>query len=155
MKNALILLIAIALFSCNRQTLPQQVPVKSTELIRERLVPVPVPGDSSLLTALFACDSLNNVYLKQINEQKGKLISSGTVFENGRLLYKTIYRHDTILVPVVDTIRTTEIPITVEVTREINRLKWWQEVLVWCGGVFAFFGFYWIVNLIARAKHGR
>lgn len=154
MKNALILLTATMLFSCSNKSLPQKIPVKSLEIVKERLVPISVPGDSSLLVALFECDSLNNVYLKEISEQKGKLISSGTVFENGRLLYKTIYRHDTILVPVVDTIRTTEIPITVEVTREINRLKWWQEVLVWCGGVFAFFGFYWIVNLIARAKHG-
>lgn len=88
MRSVLTLLIAIALFSCNRKTLPQQVPVNSTELVRERTVPVPVPGDSSLLSALFACDSLNNVYLQAISEQKGKSVESGVKFENSRLLIK-------------------------------------------------------------------
>ena len=152
MKSVLILLIAIALFSCNRQTLPQQVPVKSTELIRERLVPVPAPGDSSLLTALFACDSLNNVYLKQINEQKGKSVMSDVKFENNRMIYKTVYKHDTLYVPVRDTIRETEVPIMVPV--EVNKLKWWQKALAWSGAAFLLYGAYLILNLIARVKSG-
>lgn len=154
MRSVLTLLIAIALFSCNRKTLPQQVPVNSTELVRERTVPVPVPGDSSLLSALFACDSLNNVYLQAISEQKGKRVESGVKFENSRLLYKTIYRHDTILVPVTDTIRETEIPLMVEVPVEVNRLKWWQKALAWAGAAFLLYGAYLMLNLIARVKSG-
>lgn len=154
MRNVFILLIAITLFSCNRKTLPQQIPVKSTEVIRERLVPVPVPGDSSLLSALFACDSLNNVYLRTISEQKGKSIETGLTFENNRLSYKTVYKTDTILVQVTDTIRETEVPIMVEVPVEVNRLKWWQKALTWAGGLFLFYGAYLILNLIARVKSG-
>lgn len=155
MKKVLILLIAVTLFSCNRKTLPQQVPVKSTEVIKERLVPVPVQGDSSLLSALFACDSLNNVYLYALSEQKGKRVETETKFENNRLVYKTVYKHDTILVPVTDTIRETEAPIMVEVPVEVNRLKWWQKTLAWAGGLFMVYGAYFILNLIARVKSGR
>lgn len=155
MRNLLFLLIAITLFSCNRKTLPQQVPVKSTELVRSRLVPVPVPGDSSLLSALFACDSLNNVYMKEISERKGKSIETGLTFENNRLIYKTVYKHDTILVPVTDTIRETEVPIMVEVPVEVNKLKWWQKSLAWAGGLFMVYGAWLILNLIARVKSGR
>lgn len=155
MKNVLILLIAITLFSCNRKTLPQQVPVKSTELVRERLVPVPVPGDSSLMSALFACDSLNNVYLRAISERKGKSIETGVSFENNRLIYKTVYKHDTILVPVTDTIRETEVPIMVEAPVEVNRLKWWQKALSCAGAAFLLYGAYLTLNLIARVKSGR
>ena len=155
MKNVLILLIAITLFSCNRKTLPQQVPVKSTELVRERLVPVSVPGDSSLLSALFACDSLNNVYLLALSEQKGKRVETETKFENNRLVYKTVYKHDTIFLNVTDTIRETEVPLTIEVPVEVNRLKWWQKALAWAGGLFLVYGAYLILNLIARVKSGR
>lgn len=154
MKNAIILLLAIALASCNKHALPRQIPVLSTELVHERLVAVPVPADSALLTALFACDSLNNVYLLQISDQMGKSIEGHVNFENNRLIYKTIYRHDTIHVPVTDTIRKEGVPYLVEVPVEVNRLKWWQEALVWAGSVLMFFVAYWIINFLAKLKNG-
>lgn len=118
------------------------------------MVPVPVPGDSSLLTALFACDSLNNVYLMQMSEQKGKRMQSDLLFENNRLSYKTVYKHDTLYVPVADTIRDTELPIMVSVPVEVNRLKWWQKALAWSGAAFLLYAAYLILNLIARVKSG-
>ena len=48
--------------------------------------------------------------------------------------YKTIYR-DKLLrdsVFLTDTIR---VPYPVEVVREVNRLKGWQNFLLWCGGI--------------------
>lgn len=147
MKLALSIIAAATLISCNRHSMPQQVPVKTTETIRERLVPVPVPSDSSLLTALFACDSLNNVYLKSISEQKGANLQSSVSFDGGELKYKTVYLHDTLYVPVTDTITITEVPITIEVPVETNRLLWWQKCLIWCGVASILYAGYKVYNV--------
>jgi hypothetical protein len=136
MKHALLIIAAIALLSCSRRSMPIQVPVESTEKIRERLVPVAVPGDSSLLIALFACDSLNNVYLRQIAERKGKNLQSAISFDSGQLTYKNVYLRDTLYVRVNDTVKTTEVPITVEVPIKTNILYWWQVCLMTIGALF-------------------
>jgi len=138
------------MISCNRHSMPQQVPVKSTEKIRERLIPVPVPGDSSLLIALFACDSLNNVYLKLISEQKGESIESSASFENGLLKYKTVINHDTLYIPVTDTLYITYVPITIEEPVETNKLSWWQNLLVWCGVLLLLWMAFKIISYIKK-----
>lgn len=150
MKLALSIIAAVILISCNRHSMPQQVPVKTTETIRERLVPVPVPADSSLLTALFACDSLNNVYLKEITETKGKGIESSVSFENGQFSYKTKTPQDTIYIPVTDSIFITEVPITIEVPVETNKLLWWQKWLMYFGGGFLLFAAGKVYNYIKK-----
>lgn len=52
-----------------------QVPVKTTTLVRERPVEIPAIQDSSIITALFACDSNNRVILKDYSELYSKYIS--------------------------------------------------------------------------------
>ena len=56
-------------------------------LVTERLVPVYLPPDSALLTALFECDSNNRVILKAYDELKSQGMNSHLTFEDGRLDY--------------------------------------------------------------------
>lgn len=92
-------------------------------LVTERLVPVYLPPDSALLTALFECDSNNRVILKAYDELKSQGMNSRLTFEDGRLDYDLETVHDTVYLPVKDSI--VYVPQPVEV--EVNRLTWWQE----------------------------
>ena len=122
-----------------------QVPVKTVERKVTTLVPVFVPGDSAVLRAWFECDSLNNVLLKGFDEQKSKNMSSDLAFADGMLEYGTKTQPDTVYLP-SDTIYTEkEIPVPVEVEKEINVLTRWQTIRMRIGDftlliLFAFAG---------------
>lgn len=128
MKNTLIILFSIlVMFSC--KTAKQsviEVPVQYKERIVERLVPVTVPADSSSVKALFECDSLNNVVMRELNESKTKGVESKVSFTNGWLNYHTVTIHDTVYVTAKDSIIYKEVAIRVEVPVEVNRLTKWQ-----------------------------
>jgi len=105
-----------------------QVPVKTLERKVTTLVPVAVPGDSAILRAWFKCDSMNNVLMKGIGEQKSKNMSSGLTFSDGLLEYAAKTQPDTMYLP-SDTIYTEkEVPVPVEVEKEINVLTKWQKI---------------------------
>ena len=122
---AVIVLIVIA-FGCRTgKTIVKEVPIQYKEKIVERLVPFAVDADSSMLKAWFECDSLNQVILKQIGEEKGK--SQSTVsFQAGKLTYKLIRKVDTVYVTAKDSFIYKEVPVRVEVVTEVNRLTKWQ-----------------------------
>lgn len=100
-------------------------------LVTERLVPVYLPADSALLTALFECDSNNRVILKAYDELKSQGMNSHLTFENGRLDYDLEAVHDTVYLPAKDSI--IYVPQPVEV--EVNRLTWWQETWMRIGKI--------------------
>lgn len=119
-------LFLLALMSCGTtKHIVKEVPVQYKEKIVERLVAVPVAADSSSLEALFVCDSLNNVILKELNEAKGKA-ESGVKFTDGKLTYKLIVQHDTVYVTAKDSIIYKEIPLRVEIPTITNQLTKWQ-----------------------------
>ena len=118
------LLFAIAI-GCKTQKQVVEVPIQYKEKVVERLVPYAVQGDSSALHALFKCDSLNNVVMTQLNEEKGKA-QSIINFEQGKLSYKLIRKVDTVYVKAKDSIIYKEVAVKVEVEKEVNRLTKWQ-----------------------------
>jgi len=63
------------------------------------------------------------------------------------------HTHDINKVYVTDTIRDT-IPKVVTVTevqtKEVNRLHWWQKVLMWIGGIMGAVGLLWIGTRLKR-----
>lgn len=123
--TAPMLLLALCALSCcstpkNARGTPASLP---GNLVTERLVPVYLPPDSALLTALFECDSNNRVILKAYDELKSQGMNSHLTFEDGRLDYDLEAVHDTVYLPAKDSI--IYVPQPVEV--EVNRLTWWQE----------------------------
>ena len=73
--------------------------VKTVERKVTTLVPIHVPGDSTLLRAVFECDSLNRVLLKDLAEVKGGKVGSAFGFKNGVLDYRADFKPDTAYLP--------------------------------------------------------
>lgn len=130
--TVLMLLLALCVLSCRGPKNASHAPVNLPgNLVTERLVPVYLPADSALLTALFECDSNNQVILKAYDELKSQGMNSHLTFENGRLDYDLETVHDTVYLPAKDSI--IYVPQPVEV--EVNRLTWWQETWMRIGKI--------------------
>lgn len=92
-------------------------------------MPVYLSPDSALLTALFECDSMGRVIMRQMEELKGERMETGLSFKDGKLDYKAKTKPDTAYIPGKDSI----IYVPREVTVEVNRLTWWQETWIRIG----------------------
>jgi len=138
MKKLIILLFALALLiGCKTQKqIIQEVPIQYKERIVERLVPVKVADDSLSMKALFECDSLNNVVMKQLTEAKSKGVASNFDFINGMLNYHVVALHDTVYIPGKETTITKDVPVRVEVVTEVNKLTAWQRGQIHIGRLF-------------------
>lgn len=113
-KIFLVGLCFIGLIACKTQQAiqpPVQIPVLTKEKIVERLVPYALPPDSTVITALFECDSLNRVNMKMFEELKAKGLISVTSFDNGILKFRLIQPPNTIYVPAKDSIIERDIPV--------------------------------------------
>lgn len=117
-------------------------------VVRERVVKVPVPADSALLSALFECDSNNRVILKAYNELKSRNVESRLSFEDGRLDYSATAARDTVYIPAEDSI--VYVPQYVEV--EVNRLTWKQETWMRAGKVLSAFSALLLVFILIRKR---
>jgi len=130
MKKLFLFALAVLLLAgCSKKLQPQ-----SETTIRERLVPIFLPGDSSSLKLLFGCDSMNQVYLKEITELKGKRVSTELKVKGDSIIYRTKYRSDTVFVPVRDTTYI-ERPVPEQAPHEC-RPSGFQYFLIWSGGIF-------------------
>lgn len=98
---------------------------RTETVVREKLVPVPVPADSAAIRALLECDSTGRVVLRWLDmansrntELQFKLDSMGNVLAGFRL------SPDTVFVPVRDS---THIDIQTEVVEVERKLTRWQR----------------------------
>lgn len=136
LKNVITLLIALcflSLTSCKPQKHTVGTPIQTIDRIVERLVPYTVPADSAAIIARLACDSLNNVYVREINELKSKGIETDLKLNDNTLIYVVKKPPDTVYVKVTDTTRYREIPIYIDVPVEVNKLTWFQKTMMWIG----------------------
>ena len=130
MKKFFLLIICPVLFSCNSNRPVILPPAEYREKVVERPVPYPVPGDSTQFYALLACDSLNNVILKEFSEYKSGRIESRFSLRQNMLSYNTYRPPDTVYVMAKDSIRIENIPYKVEVPVEVNKLTRYQSFQV-------------------------
>lgn len=133
----------IGLVACKTQaptyTPPVQIPVFTKEKVTERLVPYALPADSTIITALFECDSLNKVNMKLFEELKARGLISSFSFENGMLKFRLIQPPDTIYIQVTDTIIERDKPITYYIPSQpfvIYKQTDKQVVEGWFGKIF-------------------
>ncbi|NDV93533.1 hypothetical protein D0T84_01200 [Dysgonomonas sp. 521] len=122
--------------SCKTQQPQTQVEIKTIEKEVEKLVPYALPPDSAAIEALFECDSLNQVQLKELKELKAKGWQSSFFFNNGFLQYKMYQPPDTIYIPGKDRYIYQDVPV--EVVKEVIVYKQtdWQIVCGWFGKIF-------------------
>ena len=142
--TALMLLLALCVQSCRGPKNASRALVSLPgNLVTERLVPVYLPPDSALLTALFECDSNNRVILKAYDELKSQGMNSHLTFEDGRLDYNLEAVHDTVYLPAKDSI--VYVPQEVEVIKEVNHITWWQETWMRIGKILFSLLVLWLV----------
>ncbi len=91
------------------------MPIKTVERRVTTLVPVQIPGDSTTLRAYFECDSLNNVLLREISEEKSNNISTNHHFKDGAFDYKAKTQPDTVWLTSDTIYAEKQIPFEVEV----------------------------------------
>ena len=103
MKNthyiAMFALILVLISSCSRRIIipPGQEIRHSDSIVHDSIsyiekpiqIPVVIQADSSVLEALFGCDSLNNVFIKRINDLVTKGVRVEYIFKDNTLTYRT------------------------------------------------------------------
>lgn len=141
MKRLLAVLLIMLTLSCSttrkyRSNLIQ-VPVMEKIQVNNRLVPVYIPPDSTTIRALFECDSMNNVRLKELTELKSSGTTSDFSFQNNILHYRADFKKDSVKVIVRDSIVEREVPVEVRVPVEVNIITGFQWFQIWLGRVFS------------------
>lgn len=142
MKKIVFFLAVFIVFISGCRTVQPTTPVakaKDSVVYIEKLVPVNIPADSAMFEALFECDSTNKVILKTLAEEKTKRVNTNTSFKPGKiakLVYRTKTVHDTIYIKQTAKTVIKETPVPYKEIKEVNRLHWWQKVLIWEGAVF-------------------
>lgn len=129
----------------------KEIPIKTVERKVTTLVPYAVPGDSATLTALFECDSMNSVILRDLREEKSKNVQSKIDFENGVLNYNAKTGLDTIYLPSDTIYIEKEVPMVVKVPVIEYRQTGFQHFLSWVGVLALIISLFWgIVRLKFR-----
>ncbi len=138
MKNLWLMgvLCTLLLTGCKTHAKIVEVPVREVVTVTETLEPVQLPGDSLMMEALFYCDSLNVVQLREISDLKSKNMSSGFKFDKQRLQYNAKTEPDLQYIPSTIIDRDREVPVYIDVPGPIEyRMRWYQRWLMWIGGV--------------------
>jgi hypothetical protein len=121
---------------CKTQQPQTQVQIKTIEKEVEKLVPYALPPDSTAIEALFECDSLNRVQLKELKELKAKGWQSNILFSNGLLKYNGYRPADTIYIPGKDRYIYQDVPVKVVEEVIVYKQTDWQIVCGWFGKIF-------------------
>lgn len=116
---------------CGSTPRPTTIPIQRE--VREELKQVTLEGDSSSLRMVFE-HPLNAIQVAEYTQ--GKLPSAPVIKWQlkDNQLDVTAEAPDQ-EVQVVERTVYQEVPVEVEVVREVNRLYWWQETLMWLGAL--------------------
>lgn len=145
----LVLIFVLIMASCKVHEPVRILPVETRTEIRDRIITVELPSDSATVRALFECDSLNRVVLREMVEQKGLWASSQVQVQGGEIVVRYVYDPPPQDVHLRDSIITKEIAVPVPQPYEVNVLRWWQKALMWAGGFYLLFT---AVSLLVRRK---
>lgn len=134
-SNLLLLTFLPLLWGCKSTARVVEVPF--THKVEERVERQTIEGDSTTLRLLFGerSDSLP-VAPREVSYQQGTKPTAPRLHwqVTGDGINITA---ETPTQEVATKVRTEyqEVPVEVEVTREVNRLYWWQKGLMWCGAI--------------------
>lgn len=147
-KRHFIIVVAVLLIAgCKaRQPVVTMPPAKHTERKTTQLIPLYIPADSAVLRAYFECDSLNNVLLKQLSENKSERMSSEVDFKNGQLNYKAKAQPDTVYLPSDSVFIEKEVPYPVEVDKIEYRQTRLQRILYIIGIIATTATVVWLIT---------
>lgn len=131
MKYILFILMIVSLAACR---MLKYVPVETKTEIRERIVEVPVPADSSSIVALLECDSLNRVYIKRLSEKQTSNVTQSIKLKDNMLSVAFKSDPKDVKAIVKDSLVYKEVPYPVPgPTKYVYKMYWWQEMLMYIG----------------------
>lgn len=115
----------------------EQSTIESSE--KTELKPYYVKPDSASILARLACDSLNNVYLKELSTRTTPGTTANVSLKNNVLSVNSVTKHDTLYLPQKTIIHKKSYTKTVTIikinTITVNVIYWWQKWLMWIGAV--------------------
>ena len=151
-KKFMLIALVVIVAACKTTQLPVEVPILTNVKIVERLVPVTAPADSANIMALFECDSLNQVILKSLDEQKSQNVKSRFSYNAGLLRYNFATAPLPSFATVRDSIVYREVAVKVPVEVKVNELTWWQKLWITIGKIAAGLGTVVLVVFIVKSK---
>lgn len=136
MKRYIILLLALLTltFSCKIRNIENKTETKIEyrEVIRDTTIFV--PADKAIVTALLACDSLGNVYLKQIQTLQGNSSASANVIiRDNYITAECLCDSINIYLTMKDRYYTENTNSVKTIVVTTNILKFWQKALIYFG----------------------
>ena len=145
-KAGIIVFLTLGISSCHPT---KYIPLTTETIVKDRLVPVQIPADSSSIFALLECDSMNHVIMKQLSDRSSNYVVQNVRIDSNRLVVKTIYMPGEVSVLVHDSIINRDVPYPVAGKDIITHdLYWWQETLIWLGGIVLIISIiYFIIKL--------
>ena len=142
----MVVLFILLLTGCRAHTKIVEVPVREVVSITETLEPVQAPADRIMLEALFYCDSLNVVQLREISELKSRQVNSTFKFDKQKLSYNAITDPAVQYIPSTIIDRDREVPVYIDVPGPIEyRMHWWQRLLMWIGTIATISSVAWLL----------
>ena len=138
MKPTLLLLTALLLTGClPLRRAPRGTHSRVDSVFVQRLVPVPVPPDTSLMRALLRCNAEGRIAMERLSIATTRNARLAFLLDSlGELRVETIVRHDTIWAHADSVFITRD--VVREVIREVERKKTHWEAFTERFGVGAF-----------------
>ena len=160
MKPTLTILISLLLTACLplRHT-PRGTHSHVDSVFVQRLVPVPVPPDTSLMRALLRCNAEGRIAMERLSIATTRNARLAFLLDSlGELRVETIVRHDTVWARADSVFLTRD--VVREVVREVERKKTHWEAFTERFGVGAFwvcvgaaiFGLAWLALRLYRRR---
>lgn len=121
-------------FSCKTRNFENKIETKIEyrEVIRDTTIFV--PADRAIVTALLACDSLGNVYLKQIQTLQGNSSASANVIiRDNYITAECLCDSLNIYLTMKDRYYTENTNSVKTIVLTTNILKFWQKALIYFG----------------------
>lgn len=111
------------------------VPLAHKEIVRERLIPVSIPGDSTEIRVVFDCDEDGKVQVMPVSTRASPHAHASIDLEGSMMTIKTEVSNRDVWIPYREVERQKEIPVQVEVEKVVYRLNTFQRIFFWIGVV--------------------
>lgn len=122
--------------------------MRTETVIKEKLVPVPVPADSAIVRMLVECDSTNNVVVKELMTLKSQNVQAAINHDSNSVEISFKKPLDTVYIHVNDTVRIQEKSVIVEVEKPPGFTALVKDVII--GFIYAILTFciVWMIGFI-------
>ncbi len=136
MRRLLPLCFLLLLSGCCRQAVPVQSirEHRSTERIVDTITRT--IQDSALIQALLECDSLGQVWIRELTTENGRLLNQNLSLKDNLLRVKAQIEQEQRMRQEIsaDTVYLRiEVPVPVEKEKVVYRMRAWQKWLLWAG----------------------